>query len=97
MWRHPVRRGPGRRKAPARPAVPPGGAWLAAILWLVVTTDGLLIAPWPSRPGGITCSARWARQVLPPAIEDGAVPPDLGDYRNPLVVLVPYAVPTVVQ
>jgi hypothetical protein len=30
--------------------------------------------------------------VLPPAIEDGRIPPhDLGEYHNPLVVLVPYA------
>jgi len=30
--------------------------------------------------------------ALPPSIEDGVIPPyDLGDYQNPLVVLVPYA------
>jgi predicted RNase H-like HicB family nuclease len=37
-------------------------------------------------------SAVEAGAVLPPSIEDGVIPPyDLGDYQNPLVVLVPYA------
>jgi predicted RNase H-like HicB family nuclease len=37
-------------------------------------------------------SAIEAGAALPPAIEDGVIPPyDLGDYQNPLVVLVPYA------
>jgi predicted RNase H-like HicB family nuclease len=37
-------------------------------------------------------SAIEAGAPLPPAIEDGAVPPyDLGEYHRPLVVLVPYA------
>ncbi|MGD0106179.1 MAG: hypothetical protein ABSC06_19380 [Rhodopila sp.] len=30
---------------------------------------------------------------LPPAIEDGAIPPDQGEYHNPLIVLVPFASP----
>jgi predicted RNase H-like HicB family nuclease len=35
-------------------------------------------------------SAVEAGAVLPPSIEDGVIPPyDLGDYQNPLVVLVP--------
>jgi predicted RNase H-like HicB family nuclease len=39
-------------------------------------------------------SAAEAGAVLPPAIEDGAIPPDdLGEYHKPLVVLVPYAAP----
>jgi hypothetical protein len=39
-----------------------------------------------------------AGTVLPPAIKDGAIPPDdLGEYRNPLVVLVPYAAPASVE
>jgi predicted RNase H-like HicB family nuclease len=43
-------------------------------------------------------SAVEAGAVLPPAIEDGAIPPhDLGDYHKPLVVLVSYAVPAIVQ
>jgi hypothetical protein len=43
-------------------------------------------------------SAVEAGAVLPPVIEDGAIPPhDLGEYRKPLVVLVPYASPAVVQ
>ena len=37
-------------------------------------------------------SAIEAGAALPPAIEDGAIPPhDLGEYHDPLVVLVPYA------
>jgi predicted RNase H-like HicB family nuclease len=37
-------------------------------------------------------SAIEAGAALPPAIEDGVIPPyDLGEYHNPLVVLVPYA------
>jgi predicted RNase H-like HicB family nuclease len=40
-------------------------------------------------------SAIEAGWVLPPAIEDGAIPPyDLGEYRNPLVVLVPFSTKT---
>jgi hypothetical protein len=36
-------------------------------------------------------SAVEAGAALPPSIEDGVIPPyDLGDYQNPLVVLVPY-------
>ena len=35
-----------------------------------------------------------AGAALPPAIEDGAIPPyNLSEYENPLVVLVPYAAP----
>jgi predicted RNase H-like HicB family nuclease len=41
-------------------------------------------------------SAVGAGVVLPSAIEDGVVPPsDLSEYNNPLVVLVPYDMPTV--
>jgi predicted RNase H-like HicB family nuclease len=37
-------------------------------------------------------SAAEAGAVLPPAIEEGGIQPyDLGEYDNPLVVLVPYA------
>jgi predicted RNase H-like HicB family nuclease len=39
-------------------------------------------------------SAIDAGAALPPAIEDGAIPPDdLSEYQNPLVVLVPYSAP----
>jgi predicted RNase H-like HicB family nuclease len=42
-------------------------------------------------------SAVEAGAVPPPAIEDGGIPPsDLAEYHNPLVVLVPYAVPAAV-
>ena len=42
-------------------------------------------------------SAVAAGAVLPPAVEDGTLPPpDLGDYRNPLVVLIPCALPETV-
>jgi predicted RNase H-like HicB family nuclease len=35
--------------------------------------------------------------ALPPALEDGVIPPyDLSEYRNPLVVLVPYIAPAAV-
>ena len=37
-------------------------------------------------------SAIEAGASLPPAVEEGAIPPDdLNDFRNPLVVLVPYS------
>jgi len=39
-------------------------------------------------------SAVEAGAALPPAIEDGVIPPyDLGDYHNPLVLLIPYGAP----
>ncbi len=39
-------------------------------------------------------SAVEAGAALPPSIEEGVIPPyDLGDYQNPLVVLVPYGAP----
>jgi hypothetical protein len=39
-------------------------------------------------------SASEAGGVLPPAIEDGGIPAyDLGEYHNPLVVLVSYEAP----
>ena len=39
-------------------------------------------------------SAMEAGAALPPAIEDGAIPPDdLSEYHKPLVVLVPYTAP----
>jgi predicted RNase H-like HicB family nuclease len=39
-------------------------------------------------------SAVEAGAALPPSIEEGVIPPyDLGDYQNPLVVLVSYEAP----
>jgi predicted RNase H-like HicB family nuclease len=43
-------------------------------------------------------SASEAGVVLPPAIEDGGIPAyDLGEYHNPLVVLVSYEAPAPVM
>jgi predicted RNase H-like HicB family nuclease len=45
-----------------------------------------------TRAAEALASAADAGVTLPPAIEDGAIPQyDNADYRNPLVVLVPYA------
>lgn len=42
-------------------------------------------------------SAIEAGATLPCAIEDGGIPPyDLGEYHNPLVLLVPYSAPVAV-
>lgn len=55
-----------------------------------------------SSPGEIVVRAREALAsaveagaALPLAIEEGAVPPDdLGDFHDPMMVLVPYSLPT---
>ena len=50
----------------------------------------------PQAQDALACAIE-AGAALPPAIEDGVIPPyDLGEYHKPLVVLVPYTVPVAV-
>jgi predicted RNase H-like HicB family nuclease len=72
-----------------------GRTWWISFLGLPGVTSAA------DRPEQIATQARDALDsagdagvVLPPAIEDGGIPAyDLGEYHNPLVVLVPYEAP----
>ena len=71
-----------------------GGWWISFPGLPGVTSAADRAAQIVAQAQDALTSALEAGTTLPPAVEDGVIPQyDLSDYQNPLVVLVPYAMP----